>query len=254
MILLHRLTPFAVALCTAGGFAALTLSPLTWLPVAVGCFAVVPLLLARLLLWEFRRPAFWVFIGTPCLLLLSSIIFFLFLESEFSQWLLTVVDMFAMGIYAENLFTFYHMPHAYQAYSLEYLSLVLYVLSGFFFTSGAYAAQLFLTLPMWIPALAVFAAVLLATVAVFWVSKVGFETGMVFALAGAVIMTEVYTVLSTLPTSFMTNAAAFAVFLYLFLGLSRAQVLDKLTHTVVRRYAYTAVVLLLIIFGTATWL
>lgn len=254
MILLHRITPFAVAVFTAGGFAALTISPLSALPFAAGFFALVPILLARLLLWEVKRPAFWVFIGTPCLLLLSSIVFFLFLESETSQWLLTLVVAFAMGIYAENLFAFYHMPHAYQAYSLEYLSLVLYVLSGFFFTSGAYAAQLFLTLPMWIPAVAVFAAVLLATVAVFWVSKVGFETGMVFAFAGAVMMTEVYTVLSTLPTSFMTNAAAFAAFLYLFLGLSRAQVLDRLTQEVIRRYAYTSIALLLIIFGTAKWL
>lgn len=254
MILLHRLTPFALAGLVAAGFGALIMSPLTWLPYAIGCFALIPLLLGRLLLWEFRRPAFWVFIGTPCLLLLSAIFFFLFLESAPAKWMLAVLITGAIGLYAENLFSFYHMPSAYQAYALEYLSLVLYVASGFFFTSSAYGSQLFILLPVWVPALAVFVAVLLATIAVFWVSKVGFETGLVFAFAGALVMTEAYIALAMLPTSFVTNAAAFAVLLYLFLGLSRAQVLDTLSRPVLKRYLATGAVLLAVIFGTATWL
>ncbi len=254
MILLHRITPFVIAASVFGGFAALTLAPLVWLPYAIVCFVLVPLLLGRLLLWEFRRPAFWVFLGTPSLLLISSIIFFLFLESDPAKWFLACVVTLAVALYAENLFTFYHMPSAYQAYALEYLSLVLYVGSGFFFTSGAYASQLFLLLPMWIPAIAVLVAVFLATIAVFWVSKVGFETGLVYAVAGAIVMAELYVALSTLPTSFVTNAATFSVFLYLFLVLSRAQVLDALNPKLAVRYIVSAFVLLMIILGTATWL
>ncbi|MCR4312055.1 MAG: hypothetical protein NUV56_02100 [Candidatus Uhrbacteria bacterium] len=254
MILLHRLTPFVIAGSVFGGFAALTLAPLARLPYAVVCFVLVPILLGRLLLWEFRRPAFWVFMGTPCLLLLSSIIFFLFLESESAKWFLTSIVTLAVGLYAENLFTFYHMPSGYQAYALEYLSLVLYVGSGFFFTSGAYASQLFLLLPMWIPAIAVLVAVFLATIAVFWVSKVGFETGLIYAIAGALVMAELYVALSTLPTSFVTNAATFSVFLYLFLLLSRAQVLDSFNRKIALRYIISAALLLGVILGTATWL
>ena len=254
MILLHRLTPFVIAASVFGGFTALTLAPLAWLPYAIACFVLVPLLLGRLLLWEFRRPAFWVFLGTPSLLLISSVIFFLFLESDPAKWFLASIVTLAVGLYAENLFTFYHMPNAYQAYALEYLSLVLYVASGFFFTSGAYASQLFLLLPMWIPAIAVLVAVFLATIAVFWVSKVGFETGLVYAIAGAVVMAELYIALSTLPTSFVTNAATFSVFLYLFLVLSRAQVLDTLHRKMAIRYIATAATLLAVILGTATWL
>lgn len=254
MILLHRITPFVIAASVLGGFTALILAPLVWLPYVVGFFALVPLLLGRLLLWEFRRPAFWVFLGTPCLLLLSSIIFFLFLESDAAKWMLAAIVTLAVSLYAENLFTFYHMPSGYQAYALEYLSLVLYVGSGFFFTSGAYASQLFLLLPIWIPAVAVLVAVFLATISVFWVSKIGFETGLVFACAGAVVMTEVYVALSTLPTSFVTNAATFSVFLYLFLVLSRAQVLDILERKIATRSLAAAAFLLAIILGTATWL
>jgi hypothetical protein len=110
-----------------------------------------------------------------------------------------------------------------------------------------------LELPLWIPAIATFLIVLLATVAVFWVSKIGFETGILFAVTGAIIMTEVYVSLSMLPTSFVTHAAAFTVCWYVYLGVSRAHVLEKLTPIVIRRYALIGCMLLGLIFGTATW-
>ena len=159
----------------------------------------------------------------------------------------------ALALYAENLFAFYHLPSSYQAYSLEFLSLMCYMVSAFFFTGSAYMAQLFLELPLWIPAIATFLIVLLATVAVFWVSKIGFETGILFAITGAIVMTQVYVALSMLPTSFVTHAAAFTVCWYVYLGVSRAHVLEKLTPGVVRRYAVIGCLLLVLIFGTATW-
>lgn len=253
MILLHRLTPFVIALITGLGFALLMLDPLAFkLPAAV-CFLVVPLLFGRLLLWEFRRPAFWVFLGTPGLLLLSSLMFFLIIESRLGGWSLTVGVTLALAFYAENLFAFYHLPSSYQAYSLEFLSLMCYIASAFLFTGSAYMAQVFLELPIWVSASATFVIVWLATMAVFWVSKTGFETGILFALAGAILMTEVYVALSLLPTSFVTHAAAFTVFWYLYLGISRAHVLEKLTPQVVRHYAVIGCMLLVLIFGTAAW-
>jgi len=200
-----------------------------------------------------RRPAFWVFLGTPSLLLLSSLMFFLIIESTLGAWVMLLSVTLALALYAENLFAFYHLPSSYQAYSLEFLSLMCYMVSAFFFTGSAYMAQLFLELPLWIPAIATFLIVLLATVAVFWVSKIGFETGILFAVTGAIIMTQVYISLSMLPTSFVTHAAAFTVFWYIYLGISRAHVLEKLTPSVVQRYAIIGCMLLGLIFGTATW-
>lgn len=216
--------------------------------------AILVFSFSRLLLWEFRRPAFWVFLGTPMLLWFSSLIFFAFLEDPLSKWTIALAVSFAVALYAENVFTFYHLPSAYQAYALENLSLVLYVLSAFFFTSGAFGSQLFLLLPVWIPMLVVFVAVLLATVSVFWVSKIGFETGRPYAVVGAIIMAELYSVLSTWPTSFVTNAATFAVLLYTFLVLSRANVLERLSKKMVMRTLAFAAVLLVIILGSARWL
>lgn len=254
MILLHRITPFFIALFSAVLFGVLIYDPGHLKLVAAVSFVLIHLLFARLLLWEIKRPAFWVFLGTPSLLLLSALMFFLINESPTGAWLMAVSVTLGLGLYAENLFAFYHLPSTYQAYSLEFLSLMCYMVSAFFFTGSAFMAQLFLELPFWIPAIVVFVIVLLATIAVFWVSKIGFETGILFAVTGAILMTEVYISLSMLPTSFVTHAAAFTVLWYVYLGVARAHVLEKLTPAIIKRYVLTGVSLLGVIFGTATWI
>ncbi len=254
MILVHRITPFVIALVSMAAFAALIVSPFFGMKLVVPLGAIIVFAFARLLMWEFRRPAFWVFLGTPMLLWCSSLIFFSFLEDPVSKWTIAILVTTGVALYAENCFTFYHLPSAYQAYALENLSLVLYVFSAFFFTSGAFASQLFLLLPVWMPMIVVFFAVLLATTAVFWVSKIGFETGRPYAVIGAMIMTELYGVLSTFPTSFVTNAATFAVLLYAFLVLSRLNVLETLSKKVVIQSLGFVGVLLVIILGSARWL
>ncbi len=253
MILLHRITPFALALSIAVGFGILIFLPAEAIWALILILLLPGLLLARLLTWEFKRFSFWIFLATPLFYNLSALFLFLFLENLSAQIILGSLVTLGVWLYAENLFAFYHLPSSYQAYALEYLSLVIYLLSAFFFTSGAYATELFLQLPSWVPALAVFWAVLFATTGVFWVSKVAQEVSTPFALVGAVILAELYVVLAYLPTSFITNAAIFTILFYLFLGLSRAHVLEKLTGLVLRRYLIIGSIFLLVVLLTARW-
>jgi len=67
-------------------------------------------------------------------------------------------------------------------------------------------------------------------------------------------MTEFYLALSMLPTSFLTNAAAFACALYLLLGLSRAHLLERLSKSVLKQYLMVGGGLLILIFLTARWI
>lgn len=253
MILLHRITPFGLGLTSIASFVLLMFSPLLGMKALVPFGALMVFLCARLLLWEFRRPAFWVFLGTPMMVWLSSLVFFFFLEDPLSKWIVASAVSLLITLYAENCFTFYHLPSAYQAYALENLSMVVYVLSAFFFTSGAFGAQLFLLLPTWIPTLLVFFAVLFATTAVFWVSKIGFETGRPYAIVGAIVMAELYATLSMLPTSFVTNAALFSVLLYAFFVFARANVMERMTRVMVLRQSGFVAVLFLLILLTARW-
>lgn len=253
MILLHRITTFVLALCTAVIFAILLWAQDYFaLAFVIACF--VPVLLARLLKWEFKRFVFWVFLLIPVFLLLSALLFFLFLESDSLKLIVALVVVLAMWLYSESIFTFYHLPSAYQAYTLEFLSLIVSILSAFFFTSGMYAMSLFMQLPVWIPALAVAAFIFFISMGVLWISKVAVQIALRFAIVGAVCLSQVYIVFSMLPTSFLSNAAGFAVILYTFLGLSRAEALDKLSKIVLVRYLAIGAALLLVIFATARWI
>jgi hypothetical protein len=254
MILLHRLTPFAIALTVVAGMITMILVPEHAMLAGLLMVLVCGLLYARLLQWDVKHVAFWIFLGTPILLLISACIYFLFLDQQTLKIILAILLTGSTWLYAENVFSFYHLPSTYQPYSLEYLSMMLYLFSAFFFTSGTYGVQLFLQLPFWVPALAVFWVSLFMTTGVFWVSKINTEISTRFAFSGAVILTELYIALSQLPTSYVANAAAFTVMLYLYLGLSRAHVLEKLSKPVMRRYVFISVVLLVVIFGTARWI
>lgn len=253
MILLHRITTFAIALVVAGIFALLIWSQLAHIGFLIALGVLVFLLFGRLLGWDAKHFSFWVFLGTPMFFLISAVYFFFFLESTEVKIIIGALVTIALWLYAENLFSFYHLPSSYQPYALEYLSLVVYIATAFFFTAAAYATQLFLLLPMWLPAIAVFWAVLFATIGVFWVSKVAPEESVLFAFTGALLLTELYMMLSQLPTGFFVNAAAFSVFLYLYLGLARGHVLHKLTRPVLQRYLTIGAILLIAIFATAKW-
>ncbi len=262
MILLHRITSFVLAMVTGLGFFVLIFSPFAdeiseysqFSLMAIATMIILSgLLLARLLKWEVKTLSFWIFWGVPMFLLFSSSFLFLFLEGALIKILLSVITIFGLWLYTENLFTFYHMPSRYQAYSLEYLSVVLFLVSSFIFASGTYSTQLFLQLPMWIPALIIFWMSLFAIVGVFWVSKVDSTTSILYAIIGAILMTEFYIAIGFLPTTFIVNAAVFVTLLYLYLGLVRAHVLEKLTNIVLVRYISISAIFIAIVFLTAHW-
>lgn len=255
MIVLHRISVYIASLCIAALYGLLLLaSPLNLpvIPVAL-LFVVAAALVARLLRFEFQMPAFWVFFMTLFAFIVASLLFFFFLEEPILKFATAFYVMFFSWLFLENLFIFYYLPASYQAYSLEYVSLVLFISGMYFFVSGAFAAQSFLLLPFWLPTLIVFLWTLGSSLAVFWVSKVDFESSYLYALIGALCLAELYMVQSFLPISYITNAAVFTVIYYVFLGLARAHVINKLNRTVVRRYSSIGAIFLLLLLLTTSW-
>lgn len=265
MILLHRFTPLLQFLLILGAFLALwQLSPvalslggfsLTIHP-ALSCLALILAALylqGRLLLWDYKRPGFWVFFLTPVFFVLSALSFFIILESSTAYWTVALLAALGFALYAENLFAFYHYPVSYQAYALEYLTMALFIVSFFFFTSAAFIGQVFLDMPFVVPAALLFFLVASGISAVFWVSKVSYDVAAPYALAGGVIFAELYLVLSMLPTNYISNAAVFVVGLTAYFGLMRAHVAKKLTERIAWRHALFFFGLLLIVLLTAPW-
>ncbi len=253
MILLQRITSFLLAGLVVGGFGVLIYAQ-EHAALGIVLLLLIPILFARLLKWDVKRGAFWMFLGLPSAFVAAAVFLFLFLEGDLVKWMLGLLVLVGIWLYAENLFSFYHLPSTYQAYSLEYLSFVLAIATGFFFYSGTYGMQLFLQLPGWVLALGVFWLTLFLLLCVFWASKI--EQGMSTRLSvvGAIVVTELFLALGMLPTSFLANAAGLAVALYLFIGLSRAHALERLSKTVLQRYVVIGCVLFLLVFGTAKWI
>lgn len=250
----HRLTSFLHLFLVALGFLLLIadLGP-TLLVLALMILASLALF-ARLIGFEWRRFAFWVFLTIPMFFLLSASLYFLFIEEIWLMWAVAMIATVGTWLFSENLYAFYHAPKKYQPYSLEYLSLALGVLAIFFFSAAAYGSQLFLQLQVWMPALAIFLFGSALIVAIFWVSKIDHSLSIRYGIMGALILTELYVVLSFLPVSYLVSAVTLSAMLYSFIGIARAELLDKLTKPVLRRYILLGSVSLLAIFLTATWI
>lgn len=253
MILLHRISVYLIVATIAGVFGLMLWQPVNIIFLGLVLQLLTLFLLMRILGFEWRSPSFWIFLLSPMALLWSAVLFLLFTEGQQMIWLIGIFTVILSFIYIENLFVFYHLPANYQPYALEYISLALYLSMVFFLASGLYAMKMFLLQPLYIPAGILFFVALLVCICVFWVSKVNLETSIIYAVAGAIAMTQFYVAIGMLPTSFIVNAAVLATMFYMYLGLSRAHVLEKLTKKVTVRYLVTGLGFTSIILLTAQW-
>ena len=254
MILLHRLTPFLIALVVASGFGVvLSSSSAPILLSVLFAFAAAFLLFCRLAEWRASSFLFWALVGIPGVFLASGFGTFLFLEGGMQRTALAILVTFFSFLFAEQVFAYVHAPTRYQAYAIEHLSLVLNVLSVFFVGIAAFGSQIFLQPPLWLLIPCFAALVFFLCYATLWVSKVDHKPARTHASVGALLLTELFVVILFLPTGYYANAAFLAICLYVFLGLSRARFLQKLSPAVAWRYAGFGIGFFLLIAATAPW-
>jgi len=254
MILLYRITPFLVGIISLLGFLGLMNA---WAhPMVVIAIALLLgiLVFARLIKWQVKTFSFWFFLGTFFLFFAASFSIFLLLEDVWSRWVLIGLYTLLLMLFCEYVFQYTHLPSNYQPFSLEYLTLILNVLSIFLFASLGFAARILLQAPLWILVLLAFALMYFLVYGTLWVSKAETFRSHYYAALGAILLTEFFLALTFLPPGFYTNAAFLTVFSYVFLGLTRAQAIHKLNKEVVLRYGITAITLLILIGLSSQWL
>lgn len=254
MILIHRITPFAIGLIASLGFISLLrpwLSPVWSL---IPTIVLISLLYGRLLHFKIRTFQFWHFLGTPILYLLSSFGMIFLFEQQMLSITLAVLSILFLLLFAEYIFQYTHLPSQYQPFSIEYLTLILNLLTIFFLSSVAYGTYLLIFAPLWILAPIFFLLSLFILYGTLWVSKADETRSKPFALAGSLLTTEFFIAFAFLPSGLYTNAAFITLFFYLFLGLTRAQVHHKLSQTVARRYLIVTVILFVLIIASSDWL
>src|SRR3989338_6091503 len=253
MILFYRVSSFGVTCIAAAGFFLLLFSSIHPYLVIMLTVLFAGLLLARLLNWQVRTFQFWHFLGTPILFLLSSFGPFFLLENDFSKMALGVLVVIFIFLFVEHVFSFIHLPVAYQAFTLEYLSWLLHILSVFFLSVLGFGLSLFLQTPLWLLSLIFFFILFFIVYGTLWAGKIDPQRAKPYAFAGAVLTTELFASLSFLPTGFYSNAAFLALGVYVFLGLSRAHALHKLSREVLKRYLILFFFLTVIIVVTSQW-
>jgi hypothetical protein len=255
MIIFYRIIPFAIATSVALGFGLLLTVRTHPFLVMLATVVLTAALFARLVGFEPRTLRFWMLTSTPLVFLLSSFLLLLFLESPWSSALLVILTVLLVFFFAEHVFAFTHLPATYQAYGIEYLSLVLNVCAVFYLSTVGFGARLFYQAdaPLWQLSLLFFAASFFTVLSTFWASKVDVHRSLSYAIGGALFATELFCAVTYLPTNFLTGGAFVALAVYLFLGLTRAHIMDTLTPRLVKQYAFAGFVFALIIFGTAQW-
>lgn len=253
MILLHRISVYLIVLAVFFVFGLMAWQPANIIFIGSSLLVLMMFLLTRLLGYEWKSPSFWIFFLSPLALVFSAVLFLLFTEGVYMIWAIGLLTTFLTFIYLENLFTFYYLPANYQPYALEYMSLAIYLCLVFFLSSGLYAMKLFLLLPFWIPGIILFSVALLTCIGMFWVSKVNISTSIHYTIAGAIAIAQLYIAIGMLPTGFIVNGALLAIMFYVYLGLSRAHVLEKLTRKVLMRYVVTGTVFSGMMLLTAQW-
>lgn len=255
MIIFYRIIPFAIAASVTLGFGLLFTVRAHPFLVMLATIVLAAVLFARLVGFEPRTLRFWMLTSTPLVFLLSSFLLLLFLESPWASASLVVATVLLVFFFAEHVFAYTHLPATYQAYGIEYLSLVLNVCAVFFLSTAGFGARLFYQgdAPLWQLSLLFFVASFFTVLSTFWASKVDVDRSLAYAFGGALFAAELFCTVTYLPTNFLTGGAFVALAVYLFLGLTRAHIMDTLTPRLAKQYALAGLVFSLIIFGTAQW-
>lgn len=254
MILIHRLTPFAIGIVTTAGLALTSLYPLTALWALPLMLAIDFFLITRLSDYRFKDKDFWGLIATPISFILAATLLFVLADDGSVRMMIAIMTGFLSYFYHEHLFRFTHLPAAYQAYGLQNTSGVMSILTVFYLMAGAYASLSFIRLPLAALSVFLFIAVFGVTLSAFWMSKVPHDRARLYALGSAVVFTEIFVAGSYLSTPYMTNGALIAVLYYMYVGLARAHVLAKLSRLVIRRYVGIGVIMFVALILTARWI
>ena len=253
MLVFYRSISWILGFACAGAFFLVARDASLFAPLFGLLFLLLIFLYTQLIDLPKHDFGFWHFLFTPLLLFISCGLFFLFLENFQAMVVLGGVLGVLELIYGEHLFYYFHQPSEYRVYTIERVSLILSVVTTFLLSSALFGLLILVHVPLWMLAPAFFLFATFMVYSTLWVSKVDSDRSSSYSLVGGLLLTQIFIALSFLPVAHTTNAALLAVFLYFFLGMSRADFMKRLTRRVFLRYLFFTVIVLTIILVTTKW-
>lgn len=234
MYLLRRLTPILVTLFVVAGFSALfwrvrflhvlfgesNIGPTT-LGVVIGA------VLAALAVGMLNVGAFYPmtsrlrFLAFPFVLVTS--VFCLLAISEQSTGMLVIAALSSalIWIWYECLYIFWQQPQQYQPYSLQRLSSHLHVFAIFVATAALTGLHVYLQMRFWGTVIMAFLALSLLLADVLFLSQIANDKIVPALVLGILLGAEWFIAISYLPTHVFFTGILMAIFLYVWLGVTK---------------------------------
>ncbi len=220
MAFLRRRSPHIASLVLGLGLLAAAKFPLLWVESRFWVWGLAALLTSVLVgligVLAFRSGGCWraLRLMAPAILLtLCASLYLLIIESSWGRYALTVLVMFLVAVYMENLRRSESGPEASHASHLVHLCFVLDAVSLFFLLAFIFGLAAFYYVSLPAAAAAVGAVTAFLTHEMLWRAGFGSRGQLGLVAAAAVIGMEGYVALTLLPTAYLVNSAV-AVILF----------------------------------------
>lgn len=197
------------------------------------------------------RKRFWIFVTSPLLLVISQLLFVIFLQGFWFKRFVVLILSVILGIFLENLYIYHYQPAKYQKYSLANIANYFNLIIIFLFNASLFLLVIFLQFPFWLTIILNIFSTIILTYQIFWFSQLAFARTWPYVLGLSLISAELFWVLSFLPISVYNQALIITLVYYLTVGISRNQLLGIDEKKVIKRYLGIVLVCLIIILLTA---
>ncbi len=252
MIIFLRLLPLVTSLVTLAGFEYIIFGQ----PKAYYIVSLVLLVVQTAAVFFIRRKT-WrdslLFVAAPLLLLVGSLLFFLFPEDWRIRQVIVVATSVVTWVYLEQVFAFQYHTAGYQAFALENISGYMNVSSVFCIVSGLFGLRFFIGYPLWLVIVVSGITLFLATNHTLAMGKIEGRVRHGHAFLIALLGTEVIGSLSLLPSSHFLNGLIAATYYFVLTNLTQYHLRSALDRTHVRRYVLLGLAVVVLSALTAHW-
>jgi len=257
MVLLSKLSVYLTAIVIFLCFRMIFIFPKFFLLIGFIALAVMIISIFYLLKKNCKRNDKLLFLITPVIFILSSLLVGVFLNGNLTKLFFSVIVAIVVFLYLENLFAYFYAPAKYHIYSLENISGYINLIAIFFLSSFLYGikilfgiSNIYLFIGLVLFNLVVVFILIFQT---FWINKIDFQRNWDYAIIVAIILFEIYIIIFLLPSSFYVNGLIFTLFYYVAIGLTRHELLNKLEKRVIIKYISIGTVLFFLLLMTTKW-
>ncbi len=219
--------------------------------------SVFTLILTFFYIWLAARAKFssnfWRFLISPFFFLSGGLIFLGFLDYVLIKQLVAIFLVAANSLFVYWLIIHTFHKYRYKKHSLANISRIINMSTVFFWLSSVSNLYIFFRFPMWLLFLGSGVVIYLTVYQFFNINKIKSHIAQPFIIIIALVVLEVFYILTWLPLLSPVKAVLVTAFYYFLTGLSKHYLQSTLAKTVYLRYSLILAIVWLSVLLTARW-